>query len=90
MAGFVLLWAGASMAVDNYHAAADLAEQAQPLDPASEEKFDLSSLDPLDCPAIASRSQPRVRLLPADPPDEIHAVWRSFIPPSNSPPPRRV
>lgn len=78
------------MAVDNHHAAADLAEQVQALDPAAEEKFDLSSLDPLDCPALASASTFRARLLLEDPPDEVRPVWRSVIPKLTSPPPRRA
>jgi hypothetical protein len=88
LACLVLLWAGSSMAVDNYHAAADLAEQVQTLDPAAEEKFDLSSLDPLDCPALACKASPRIRFLPSDPPNHAHPMWRSVIPKQTSPPPR--
>ncbi|MDD2988338.1 MAG: hypothetical protein PHI64_05185 [Zoogloea sp.] len=78
------------MAVDNYHAAADLAEQAQTLDPAAEEKFDLSSLDPLDCPALACKSWSRARFLLDDPPNDVRFIWRSVMPRLTSPPPRRA
>ncbi|WP_374475289.1 hypothetical protein [Zoogloea sp.] len=90
LACLVLLWAGNSMAVDNYHAAEDLAEQVQTLDPAAEEKFDLSSLDPLDCPALACKACSRARLLLDDPPNDARPIWRSVIPRLTSPPPRRA
>jgi len=90
LACLVLLWAGNSMAVDNHLAAADLAEQVQSLDPAAEEKLDLSSLDPLDCPALASAPSFRARFLLNDLPDEARPVWRSVIPKLTPPPPRRV
>ncbi|WP_398305112.1 hypothetical protein [Zoogloea sp.] len=90
LACLVLLWAGSSMAVDNHHAAADLAEQVQTLDPAAEEKLDLSSLDPLDCPALACTACFRARFLLDDPPNDARPMWRSVIPKLTSPPPRRA
>ena len=89
LACFVLLWAGSSMAVDNHHAAADLAEQMQALDPAAEEKQDLSSLDPLDCPALASAPGFRARFLLESPPVSFTLGWQSILPRVASPPPRR-
>ena len=90
LACLVLLWAGSSMAVDNHHAAVDLAEQMQTLDPAAEEKQDLSSLDPLDCPALACKASSRARFLLDDRPDDARPMWRSIVPKQASPPPRRA
>ncbi len=90
LACLVLLWAGSSMAVDNQHAAADLAEQMQSLDPAAEEKLDLSSLDPLDCPALACKVSCRARFLLDDPPGDARPLWRSVVPKQTSPPPRHA
>lgn len=89
LAVLVLFWAGTSMAKDNDHAAADLAEQIQPLDPAAEEKFDLSSLDPLDCPAIASGPCFRARFVLESVPLPLALGWQSILPRVASPPPRR-
>ena len=89
LACLVLLWAGNSMAVDNHLAAADLAEQVQSLDPAAEEKLDLSSLDPLDCPALASAPSFRARFLLESHPVFFTLGWQSILPRVASPPPRR-
>lgn len=80
------------MAKDNVLAAADLAdlvEQVQALDPAAEEKLDLSSLDPLDCPALASRPDFQARFLLGSLPDSFAPGWQSVLPRVASPPPRR-